>query len=220
MKSIRTIVLSASLLVLGTPAFAQWTGCGLGAGGSMLFLNADAGGPVGMSSTGEKAGLTLNCDYRMGAFVVGGEANYDWAFGRINDLGAKDELSLLGRLGVLTNKDNLLYVVAGWGQADVQFLGGSNMKVNSWKIGLGDEFRIPNSPIYLDMRALYSKYDEGDVCKGPCPGVNIDSLEAGIRLKLKFGPGMFGQGGPMFTSEDYPAAGAGSDPKLSAPKKN
>jgi hypothetical protein len=208
-------LLAPILVLLGmtTGAAAQWTGCGIGVGGAMQYALAGVS-DVGIGASGEKAGLTLNCDMRMTSFVGGIEANYDWFFGGLHDtVGAKDELSILGRLGVLTNNANLLYAVAGWGQTSTNDMG----KVGSWRVGLGDEFRIPNSPIYLDMRALYIRYDEGDVCPH-CTGLKIDGLEAGVRLKLKFGPGMFGGSGPMFTTEDYKVTGTGHDPKLNPGK--
>lgn len=184
---------------------AQWIGCGVGVGGSILFGELSAGGPVGLGTNGQKAGGTFNCDYRMQAFVVGAEINYDWAFGDIETLGVKTDLSVLGRLGVLTSSANLLYVGAGWGQTDV------GPRIDSWRIALGDEFRIPNSPMYMDLRATYIRYDESDA--GLPGSVKLESLEAGARLKFKFGPGMFGNSGPLFDSgEVHPAPAC--DPKM------
>lgn len=208
-----TLISVAALAAIAgsSPAGAQWTGCGIGAGGS--FIQAEAAvGPVGLGAQGEKAGATVNCDYRLQAFVTGLEVNYDWFFGDLHTLGAKTELSVVGRFGVLTNPGNLLYVAAGWGNTDVQ-AGPFKVHVDSWKLGLGDEFRIPNSPVYLDLRAMYSRYDEKDIHPS-LAGVKIDSLEAGARLKVKFGPGMFGGKGPMFTNEEDPKPPRVTDPKL------
>ncbi len=210
---IRTLAIASAAFLFSLPAHAQWTGCGAGAGASFLMAElAPIGSPVGFGTQGEKAGVTLNCDYRMQAFVVGAEVNYDWFFGDLNTLGAKDELSVMGRLGVLTSPANLLYIGAGWGRADF-----GSVKVDSWKLALGDEFRIPNSPMYLDLRATYSRYDETDISPY-LSGARADSLEAGARLKVKFGPGMFGgNGGVLFTNEVDPPAPV--DPKMAPSRK-
>jgi hypothetical protein len=185
----------AALVAMPTAASAQWTGCGFGVGGSILFAEASAGGPVGLGANGQKAGGTFNCDYKMQAFVAGAEVNYDWTFGDIETLGVKNDFSVMGRLGVLTSPANLLYVGAGWGQTDV------GPKIDSWRIALGDEFRIPNSPMYLDLRMTYIRYDESDV--GLPGSVKLESFEGGARLKFKFGPGMFGNSGPIFESATH-----------------
>ncbi len=185
-----------ALIASSSPAGAQWTGCGAGVGATYIQGEAAFAGPVGIGSQGQKAGLTVNCDYRMQAFVVGAEVNYDWFFGDLHTLGAKTELSVLARFGVLTNQSNLLYLGAGWGNTDIGFA-----KVDSWKLAIGDEFRIPNSPIYLDLRATYTRYDETDISPG-LAGLKVDSLEAGARLKVKFGPGMFGGSGSRFATDE------------------
>lgn len=214
---LRTLAIAAVALVVSFgQSSAQWNGCGVGIGGAFLMGELSGGGPVGIGSQGEKAGLTINCDVKMNAFVAGIETNYDWYFGDVKTLGFQNELSVLGRLGVLTNNSNLLYAVAGWGRSNASF-GSNDFKVDSWKIGFGDEFRIPNSPMYLDMRILYSRFDESDL--GLPPAAKLDSLEGGVRLKFKFGPGMFGGKGTIFSSEEDPAPPAHSDPKLSAPAK-
>jgi hypothetical protein len=196
------------------PAQAQWTGCGMGAGGSYIVGSAWSG-DVGLSTNGEKAGVTLNCDWRLphSVLVIGGEANYDWIFGSAEAVGFKNEYSFLARAGALTSNTNLVYVAGGWGQMDSNYGKGSN-----WKLGLGDEFRIANSPLYMDLRLTYTRFD-ADAFGGLMAGVTKDAFEGGLRLKLKFGPGMMGGTGPLFTTEDYPVEGKGSDPKLSAPKR-
>ncbi len=180
----------AALAFSASPSLAQWDGCGIG-GGTGIWMGQIDFGSAGIGTQGQKVGVTVNCDRKMGAFVAGGEVNYDWFLGDAKDAGITRELSVLGRLGVLTNKENLLYVVAGWGQTET-----SGPKVDGWKVGFGDEFRIPNSPMYLDLRALYTSYDAKDI--GLPSGYTANSLEAGARLKLKFGPGMFGASGPIF----------------------
>jgi len=212
---IRYAILGLIGLLGVSPASAQWDGCGMGVGGAFLMGELSGGGPVGIGTQGEKAGVTLNCDKKMQAFVAGIETNYDWYFGDAKSIGAQNELSVLGRLGVLTNNANLLYAVAGWGRTSVS-MGGNDAKIDSWKLGFGDEFRIPNSPIYMDMRVLYSRFDESDLALPP--SAKMDSLEGGVRLKIKFGPGMFGQSGSIFSNEVEPAPPV--DPKMAPSKKH
>lgn len=205
---VRILAMILGLTALAVnPASAQWTGCGAGASAGLIFGElAPVGSPVGLGAQGQKAGVLLNCDYRMQAFVIGAEVNYDWYFGDLKTIGVSRELAILGRLGVLTSSANLLYGTAGWGQTESSF-----GQVNSWKIGLGDEFRIPNSPMYLDLRILYTRYDETDWHISS--GARMDSLDGTARLKIKFGPGMWTGTGPLVVSDEAPAK-KHCDPKM------
>lgn len=186
-------------------AGAQWTGCGAGVHGGVLAGQVDNGGPIGIGSQGQAAGVSVNCDYRMQAFVAGAFAEYSWIFGDLETVGVEKDLTLGGRLGVLVNQGSLLYVHAGWSRLDI----GGGGDVDGWKIGLGNEFRIPNSPMYLDLRYTYSDYDISDMAP---PGVDASAHSVRLGLNLKFGPGMFGQKGPMFTHEEDPK------PRVTDPK--
>ena len=189
-------------------AQAQWTGCGAGVHGGLVAGQVDAGGPIGIGSQGHTAGVSLNCDYRMQVFVVGAFADYSWMFGDLKTVGVEKDLTLGGRLGVLINSGSLLYVGAGWTQLSLS--GGGD--VDGWKILLGNEFRIPNSPLYLDLRATYASYDLSDMAP---PGVDASGLSARAGFNVKFGPGMFGQRGQLIM-DDAPEP---KDPKIMGPKK-
>jgi opacity protein-like surface antigen len=213
MKRLITILAAALGAVgLAGEASAQWTGCGAGVHGGVMAGQLDAGGPIGIGSQGQTAGVSVNCDYRMQAFVVGGFVEYSWIFGDLETVGVEKDMTVGSRLGVLVNPSSLLYTHAGWTRLD---LGGGG-DVDGWKIGLGNEFRIPNSPMYLDLRYTYANYDISDMAP---PGFDASAHSVRLGLNVKFGPGMFGQRGQMFTTEDDPPAPRNTDKKLSAPVK-
>jgi len=63
----------------------------------------------------------------------------------------------------------------------------------------------------LDLRYTYAVYDESDL--GLPPSVDLTSHSFRLGLNLKFGPGMFGGKGPVFSNEDY-SRSEGCDPKI------
>ena len=198
------LVLTGAMLLGISPAAAQWTGCGAGIHGAMANANLTAGGPIGISSQGQTAGVEVNCDYKAQAFVFGAFVEYDKVFGDLEKLGVKTDLTVGGRAGILFNAHSLLYLHGGWTQLDV------GPKLDGIKLGLGNEFRIPNSPIYMDLRYTYAIYDVQDLGAPSTVDANAHIFRLGA--KLKFGPGMFGQKGPMLA--DDPPEVVGSDPKI------
>lgn len=209
MKAFATIagISIAGLLLATSPAAAQWTGCGGGVHGGLFTGALDIPGPVDIGSNGQAAGVNLGCDYKMNAFVAGLQAEYSWLLGDAKTLGAKTDLSVLARLGVLINNGHLIYFGAGWSQIDTNF-----GHVDGWKIRLGNEVRIPNSPLYLGLTADYGRYDVKDIVGPTAPDVN--TLTAMARLTVKFGPGMFGGKGAIFDDGPAPVAGKRCDPKM------
>lgn len=193
-RNISIIAALAAGLVVGCQApsaHAQWTGCGVGAMGIVTSGLVTDGGPVGLGVIGPSAGGLIDCNYRTGAFVVGGEASYRIFMGDLDKIGLKSEYGATGRLGVLVSPTSLLYAHGGYFWNDSDF-----GNFNSWKIGLGNEFRVPNSPIYLDLRASYVTHDLGDIHPSL---VQLDSnaLEVMAAIKFRFGPGAFGGKGEV-----------------------
>ena len=209
---IATLAISA-LLLSAAPSMAQWTGCGIGVGGAIangqVYDGPLAPFNIGISTQGQKVDGTVFCDYRMQAFVLGAGVSYGNFFGDAKDLGINNDLTIYGRLGVLTSPANLLYAHAGW--TDLKFNGGH---ADGYKLGIGDEFRIPNSPIYLDIRYSYSQYNPDSM---GFPGFKVNSNEFRLGLNLKFGPGMFGNSGPLFEHDVQHAPAC--DPKMANCKK-
>ena len=201
--SVAGFALFAALGFSGSNAQAQWTGCGAGVFGGIVDANLGPLGPnVDLSSQGQLAGITLNCDYRVQAFVLGAFAEYAWLFGDLEKLGAQTDFTLGGRVGVLISPTSLLYAHAGWGQSDIKGIG----TLENIKLGLGNEFRIPNSPIYLDMRYSYVMFDDSKIPSS----VDLDAHVFRLGLNLKFGPGAFGGKGAVFDTE----TGKKCDPKM------
>ena len=105
----------AGLILCSPQANAQWTGCGAGVHGGLVAASVDLQpSPFNIGAQGQAAGLAVNCDYKMGAFVGGIHAEYSWIFGDLNTIGVEADTTLGGRLGVLINAGSLLYAHAGW----------------------------------------------------------------------------------------------------------
>lgn len=207
-KTLRRLTISAfaalAALAFCEPAKAQWTGCGAGVHGGLVVGALDVPGPIDIGSNGQAAGVSINCDYRMNVFVAGAFAEYDWIFGDLKTVGVKNDTTFGGRLGILINAGSLLYTHAGWSRLNTTI-----GDIDGWKLGLGNEFRVPNSPMYLDLRYTYSRYDISDFAP---PGIDANTQTFRVGLNLKFGPGMFGKG-PLFTTEDETKARS-ADPKM------
>ena len=212
-KQIATFALVVGSLFAPAIAQAQWNGCGGGIYGAFLDGNVEIASPVSLSAQGQKAGVTLNCDAKLQAFVLGAEVDYGKVLGDLHDLGVKTDLTLTGRFGVLINQGSLLYAHAGWSRLDTDF-----GKMDGWKLGLGNEFRVPNSPVYLDLRYTYASYDLKDLIPS-APNTDTFSHEFRLGLKVKFGPGMFGGTGKLIVADDNDHVPEICDPKLANCKK-
>lgn len=211
---IRTLIAGGLLAIcFANPASAQWTGCGIGVTGAMWNGQVSMGGPTDFGTTGERMGGLFNCDYRFQAFVLGAEVSKTWSFGDMNTVGIKDDLGAMGRLGVLITPASLLYAHGDWVRTNVS-MGLPTNHIDGWGLGIGNEFRIPNSPIYLDLRYTHMFYDVNNIAP---PGVKAESDSFLVALKFKLGPGMFGGGGSIFSNETDPAPPC--DPKLAGCKK-
>ncbi len=212
---IRTLAIALGAFLFSLPAHAQWTGCGVGVTGAMWNGQVSSSFPVDFGTTGERMGGLFNCDYKVQAFVFGAEVSKTWSFGDMNTLGIKDDLNAMGRLGVLLTPASLLYAHGDWTRTSTNFGPGGPNHIDGWGLGIGNEFKLPNSPIYIDLRYTHEFYD----LKAFAPtGVKAESDEFQVALKFKFGPGMFGSGnGSIFSNEVDPAPPC--DPKLAGCKK-
>lgn len=169
-----------------SPASADkttWNGCGVGGQLGMASGLVDFGGPVGIGSAAPAIGSTIFCDARFGQFVAGLEASYDWFQGDLKTVGIKNDLTLGGRAGFLVNSETLLYAHLGWSQVDTSLAG----KIEGYKIGPGVELKLPNAPVYLDLRYAYASYDVSTLA----PGLAAETHTFRFGAKIKFGPGGF-----------------------------
>ena len=196
------------LLFMAGTAQAQWSGCGLGVAGTIWDGNAELAPPISLGVGGYKAGASVDCKAKYQAFIFGAEVGYDWMLGDAKDVGFDNELFAIGTIGVLLTPGSQLYALAGWGQ-----LKHTNFKLDGWKIGLGNEFRIPNSPMYLDLRYTYTDWDLGDISPS-LSAIQANSHEFRVGAKFRFGPGMFGNSGSIFADTEPEPKPVGGDKKL------
>lgn len=161
------------------PARSAWgTGCGVGIHGSWVNADLDTGSPITLSSTGRLVGLEGFCDAVWNNFLIGAFASYDWVYGDLHTIGVDNVLTVGGRFGYVIQGVSLLYGHAGWVQAD----GSGIPDTTGIKFGLGLETKLPNAPVYVDLRVSRSIYD-GAV--GPMD-VDADEIRLGLRYKLDF----------------------------------
>lgn len=215
---IRSLILGlVGFLFAALPASAQWTGCGMGGGAGIWNGALTWGDPVNIGTSGQSVRLLVNCDYKIQAFVLGGEVSKGWLFGDANTVGIKDDWAAMGRLGVLLNPVSLLYIHGGGARENVSFAGTSHL--DGIKFGLGNEFRVPNSPMYLDLRYSHGTYDLKELNIPASLNVKGQSDEFMAYIKVKFGPGMFGNGKGAILLDDTPEPLPACDPKLANCKK-
>lgn len=182
-KAMLAFLIGLALAMIALSSFIvkahAWSGCGAGAHASHMVGELNGGGPIGLSSTGHLAGVSVNCDWRMQQIVIGGEAAYSFMFGDLESLGIQRDLTLTGRLGVLITPAALLYGHAGWTQLDT-----SGPNINGVKLGFGTELKLPDAPLYIDTRYSYAIYDVDSIIG---PGVDARGHAISVALKFKFG---------------------------------
>lgn len=199
-KFARRAIYAICSAILGVIVFTSltakahaWSGCGAGAHGSMIVGEADFGAPVNISSNGQMASASLNCDWRLNTIVLGAEVGYGFIFGDLDKLGAQKDLSVTGRFGVLVSPTAMPYLHLGWTQLDT-----TAGKMDGIRGGIGVESRIADSPLYLDLRYSYTKYDD-DIFPA---AIDVTSHMVSLGLKFKFGPAYQ----PKGIFDDAPAA--------------
>ena len=190
-----------------TPAKAQFSGCGAGVfGGGTIGTASISSFPVSASSEGFAPGVTAECGWKFGSLYLGGGAEYSWQYGDLETF-VKNDLTIFAKAGVVVTNTTMIYAHAGWSQLDT-----IGPKIDGWKVGLGSETKLGSTPLYLDLRYSYAVYDADDISPGLGSVVDLNSHNFRVGLNLKFGPGMFGGKGPMFSNEDYSSQGC--DPKI------
>lgn len=167
-------------------AKAQWTGCAIGGFGGHGAVTSNSGDGI----SGHLAGVSVGCDLKIERFVVGAEASYGWIFGDLKKEGAATQMDVMARAGFLVTPAALLYAHGGWGRMDA-----GSEHVNAWKAGLGSEFKVPERPLFLDLRWTHGFWDD----TGP-DTVRSDEFRLGFKIKL----------GPDFMPAPEPAVGKNS----------
>lgn len=249
---VRPAAISIAALLLTAPALASdWTGVYAGVGGGAAMANHElnlSDGPslpvdfnIGLDGLGGRGGvftLTAGADYQLDRnFVVGAFFDYDWMnadtglSGSIGGLGAASTSfdvdhawSIGGRVGFLPTANTLLFVTAGYTQADLSdmtfnitdgvtsFSGvlASTGTLSGYFIGGGAEVRLTDS-LSLKGEYRYSDYGSEDVTLLPAllPIANdfikteIETSVQTARLSLNY---RFGHNNGEAATEDATAA--------------
>lgn len=154
-----------------------WSGCGLQVHGGHAIADASAGGPLGVSSTGQLAGVSALCDLAIAkTIVVGAFVSAEKAFGDLDTLGVDRSYDVGGRAGFLLGDNVLFYGHAAWTR--VEITGGH---VDGYKWGPGIEVKLPTSAWSMDARYQMSDLDTG------IAGVDVEARSFRLGLSWKFG---------------------------------
>ncbi len=159
---------------------ASWTGPSIAIGAGWNVGMASVSGPVGAAAEGGSVSGTLGYDKQWGSVVGGVFLGYSHFFGDLESIGVNYDLFGGARLGVLMTPTNLLYGHLGYGR-----LSTDDANINGWRLGLGDEIKLPNSPFSLDLRYTYGIHDT-DKTFGPA--VETRSHTFGSALVWRFNP--------------------------------
>lgn len=205
--SLGLVALCAAAIYSVQPAKAQFSGCGAGVfGGGTIGTASIAPIPFDFALSGWAPGVTAECGWKFGQMYLGAGAEYSWQKGDLDAL-VKNDLTVFAKAGVIVTNTTMIYAHAGWSR-----LSTIGPDVDGWKVGLGSETKLGNTPLYLDLRYTYAIYDADDISPGLGSVVDLNSHNFRVGFNVKLGPGMFGQKGPMFVNEDYTSHGC--DPKI------
>jgi len=197
--------LCAATVASVSPAKAQFSGCGAGAfmGGTIGRVSG-FGPPIGVDATGYSPGITGECGWKFGSMYLGAGVDYSWQYGDLETIGLKNDFTVFGKAGVVVSNTAMVYAHAGRA-----WLTTTGPDLHAWKIGAGTEIKLSNTPLYLDFRYTYAMVDSKDV---GFPGIDVTGHSIRAGLNVKFGPGMYGSKGALFSNDDY--ASQGCDPKI------
>jgi hypothetical protein len=200
--ALRKLLIGGALaLGMMTAPAAAWTGCGVSLGASAMVGSLDFGGPIDISSSGQRADVGLSCDMRMGTspLVIGAFARYGHFFGDLDAI-IEHQVSVGARAGVLASESALIYGHAAWTRTQVTGLDG----INGLTIGPGVEVRLAGSPLYLSLEYGYGIPDVSEFTSA-----DVRTHEFAARLTWKF----YQTKTVAFTNEVDPPV-RGRDPKL------
>lgn len=171
-----------AVVFVNAPKAKAWSGCGVSVHGGHAMGELNGGGPVGLSSTGQLAGVSALCDLAIGqSIVVGGFASAEKAFGDFDTIGINHAWDVGMRAGFLVHPAALLYGHAAFTRMDITTLG----NVDGWKWGPGLEIKLPQSAWSFDMRYQISDMDVGKFA----PGVDAEVRTVRFGLTYKLGGG-------------------------------
>lgn len=181
------ITAAFALAILSAPAAKAQNAFGCAFGG----FGTQFSGPevIGIGTTGQLAGASFGCDVAVQKIVIGGEVSYAWVFGDANDLlGIDNDLTIMGRLGYMLTLTIMPYIHADWARAS-----GGGGHVDGTKYGAGLEFKLGDSPLWVDARYSHGLWDE----VGPGVDVTSDEFRLGLKVKLWSGESIIPKVAPL-----------------------
>ena len=174
--------------VMAAPAGTDWTGPYVGAqvGWGMVDAEDDASGAE-LEGDGAIGGLTAGYRYDFGRFVLGGEAQYDWANIDLDELNGQDvddlgSLDSVGRLKAVAGYDagrTLIYGSAGWARASAE-IDGEDFDDNGWVVGAGVDY-LWTDRITVGGEIQYHEFDDFDDT-----GVDVDATTVQAKMSFRF----------------------------------
>ena len=210
-------VIAAGILYVQPAKAENWTGCYLGGAGgySAALTDTSIGEPgfaVGVDSLGAQGGSVtglLGCDMQVAPRVimgVWGDWTYDpdttfsvtaTGFPTLLQTSLENRWGVGGRAGYLVQPGSLVYVLAGYTQAQTSNItspaGGFVIGVPDLKgyvIGLGSEFSL-GSGLFLQAQYSYANYAKENIALGGpfVLGLDTDVQTARVGLLFKFNTG-------------------------------
>jgi len=163
--------------VVAVSVTPDWTGWY--AGGSLGYGNVNSDGPA--DGSGVIGGLLGGYRYDFGQWVLGVEADYDWANIGLNDAGTSS-LDAIYRFKVQAGADlgqTFVYGTGGIARAEGK-VDNADRSSNGWVAGVGADYAV-NSQWLVGGEILYHQFD--DFAR---TGVDGDATTFKIRAAYRF----------------------------------
>ena len=213
-------VVAAGTLYVQPAKAENWTGCYVGGAGGYSAALMDTsisagGGGIGVDSRGMQGGSVaalLGCDMQVAPRVVMG-VFADWTYDpdttfsitatgipTLLQMSLENRWGVGGRAGYLVQPGSLVYVLAGYTQAQTSNItspaGGPGFVIGvpdlkGYVIGAGSEFALGNG-LYLQAQYSYANYAKENIALGGGPlvlGLDTDVQTARVGLLFKFNTG-------------------------------
>lgn len=172
------------------PAASCYLGASIGTGATVTTFGA---GEISadLGSDGYLGGGEAGCDMRLGAFVIGGLARYDWnniggtIEGRDVDAGGMWTIAAKG--GIDLNKGTTIYALAGIAGTKIEVEGIDSASHRGLMLGAGIEVAIANGPFsvfaeYNRIQFGRETYSDGEDAAGIDPVVHVGRLGGRFRF--------------------------------------
>ncbi len=160
------------------PAY-DWTGFYAGAQLGWGSGSADTGA-ADIDHDGAIGGLNVGYRHDFGQFVLGGEAQYDWAnLDLDDDAGSIDNVARLKAIAGYDAGRSLVYGSAGWTRASAE-VGGEDYSDSGWVIGAGMDYLVTDR-VTLGGEIQYHRFDDFDDT-----GIDVDATTIQAKMTFRF----------------------------------